>query len=159
MAATTGGVVCATGGAAGDFAAATGVATGVGDAWATMTGERVLVGEGVGVPFFFLSALVGFDGVGEGGGGTGAGGGVTMATSIGDAGSTRTNSFAAGGGGVGAIPAAASLCRFGETRSRYEAYCVSALRRVVSLKSGHPAARFNSSGGSRVNVPGPRVWV
>ena len=33
-------------------------------------------------------------------------------------GSTRINSFAAGGGGVGASPAAASVCRLGETRSR-----------------------------------------
>ena len=117
-AATTGGVMGAIEGI-GDFAGATGEGAGVGEFCATMMGGvRVLVGDGVGEAFwFFLFPLVAFDGVGGGG----AGGGVTTATfgaSIGAAGSTRINSFAAGGGGVGARPATDWFCRLGETRSR-----------------------------------------
>ena len=121
-AATIGGVAVATGGAtegAGGFTVATGDGNGVGEICATMIGGvRVLAGEGVGDGFwFFLFPLVDFDGGGEGGG---AGGGVTTATfgaSTWPAGSTRINSFVAGGGGVEAIPATDSFV-FGEFRSR-----------------------------------------
>ena len=105
-AATTGGV--AGGGVAVGF--------GMGEFCATIVGDRAGVGDGVGVAFwFFLFPFVGL--VGEGGG---AGGGVTTATFGGStwaAGSTRINSFVAGGGGVGAKPATGSVV-FGEFCSR-----------------------------------------
>jgi hypothetical protein len=97
------------------MATAVAAGLGVGEFCATSAGDRFGVGEGVGVAFwFFLFPFVGF--VGEGG----AGGGVTTATFGGStwaAGSTRINSFAAGGGGVGAMPATDSVV-FGEVRSR-----------------------------------------
>ena len=116
------------GGAAGEVAATAGddVAAGVlagvgvgftGEFCATIVGLRAAVGDGVGVAFwFFLLPLVGF--VGDGGG---AGGGVTTATlgaSNWAAGSTRINSFAAGGGGVGARPATGAVAAAGALRSR-----------------------------------------
>src|SRR3954465_15142143 len=90
----------------GVVAAGVAVGFGGGEFWATIVGVRAGVGEGVGVAFwFFLFPFVCLLG---GADGLGAGGGVTTATFGGSAcvaGSTRINSFAAGGGGVGATPA------------------------------------------------------
>ena len=131
--ATVGDVTGSGVGAAGDFTGVGGGETGGGggEFCATIAGGRDGEGDGVGVGFLFFASLPPF-GVGVGF----AGGGVTTATfggSTGAAGSTRINSFAAGGAGVGARPATEALVLFGETRSRYSVYCFSAAMRSESL--------------------------
>ena len=102
---------------AGDFAATT-TGVGDGDGCATNMGDFAGLGDGVGVgvPFlFFLSALV--DLVGDAGGGVGVGEATTFGGSTTAAGSTRINSFAGGGAGVGASPET-DVAFFGATCSR-----------------------------------------